>query len=464
MNKILVADDDIDICTLLKKFLNKNGYDVAAVHSGRKLIAALKEDKFDLLLCDFRLGDMDGLQIMSEVNALSADMPVIIITGYSDIKTAVNVIKAGAVDYITKPLYPEEILLTVKKAFEAPLNGSANQQAPLSVRKREIGGANKKFKFVVGQSNEAKEMYKQIDLVAPTNYSVIVYGESGAGKEAVAQAIHERSLRSDRPFVAMDCGAISKELAGSELFGHEKGSFTGAINFKIGHFEMANGGTLFLDEVSNLSYEVQTALLRVVQERKVKRIGGVKEIDLDVRIIVASNENLTEAFRKGKFREDLYHRFNEFTLHVPPLRNRNTDILYFADHFLVYANQELNKSIKGFSDDVKEIFMNYSWPGNLREMKNVIKRSALLTNGGIIESKALPFEIVHNVDFRVSEDKIEKPKSEGSYSNLKDAALEAEYETILNVLKQVKFNKTKAAKLLNIDRKTLYNKMRHFNL
>jgi two-component system response regulator HydG len=320
---------------------------------------------------------------------------------------------------------------------------------------------------MIGNSSQSKALYKQVDLVAPTNYSVIIYGESGSGKEAIAQSIHMRSPRRDMPFVAMDCGAISKDLAGSELFGHEKGSFTGALGTKIGHFELANGGTLFLDEVSNLPYETQALLLRVIQERRMKRIGGVKEIMLDVRLIAASNENLSDSYRKGKFREDLFHRFNEFSINVPPLRERHDDIMAFAQFFLDKTNKELGKNITGFSDDVVEYFIDYPWYGNLREMKNVIKRAALLTQGDIVEAKAVPVEISNHSKFTFPESRIHvdgdgQPKDLSP--NLKAAAHEAEHEMILKILKQVNFNKSKAAKLLNIDRKTLYNKMKTYNL
>jgi two-component system response regulator HydG len=314
--------------------------------------------------------------------------------------------------------------------------------------------------YIIGESKEAKELFRQIDLVAPTNYSVIIYGESGSGKEAVARSIHIKSKRKDKPFVALDCGAISRELAGSELFGHEKGSFTGALAQKIGHFELANGGTLFLDEVANLPFDVQTSLLRVVQEQRMKRIGGLQEMQLDVRILVASNENLLESHRKGKFREDLYHRFNEFSINVPALRERQDDLMIFADHFLQTANRELNKNIQKFDDDVVKCFRRYYWPGNIREMKNVIKRAALLCDEDIIQSKYLPVEISNP-------DKFMQPENgllHSSGTDLKSAAQEAEYETIVKVLKQVNYNKSKAAKLLNIDRKTLYNKMKAYNL
>jgi two-component system response regulator HydG len=268
------------------------------------------------------------------------------------------------------------------------------------------------------------------------------------------------------PFVALDCGAISNELAGSELFGHEKGSFTGAIASKVGHFEMANGGTLFLDEVYNLPYDVQTAMLRVLQEKKARRIGGNKEIPLDVRIIVASNENLMEAHRKGKFREDLFHRFNEFNLDVASLRNRQKDIMIFAEHFLKIVNKELDKTITGFSPEVVDCFMKYSWPGNIRELKNVVKRAALLSEGETIQVHTLPVEISNPNKFTFNDNSSsgENKNPKAQTGSLKNAAQEAEYETILRALRQVNFNKSKAAKILNIDRKTLYNKMKSFNL
>lgn len=472
MKRILIIEDDVDVSMLLKRFLSKHNFEVSTAHSGNKGLSMFDDEQPDLVLCDFRLGDLDGMEVLSRIKERNYTIPVIIITGYSDIKTAVKVIKQGAFDYITKPLFPDEILLTIKRALESKDNKSSassndnDSSTPdeAAMRKRLIVPANSS-EILIGTGAQSKALYKQIELVAPTNYSVIIYGESGSGKEAIAQLIHSRSLRKDMPFVAMDCGAISKELAGSELFGHEKGSFTGALGTKIGHFELANGGTIFLDEVGNLGYETQALLLRVIQERKMKRIGGTKEILLDVRIIVASNENLADAYRRGKFREDLFHRFNEFSIHVPPLRERKDDILLFAKFFLEKSNAELNKSIHDFEPDVIRYFLDYPWYGNLREMKNVIKRAALLTEGNMIEAKALPLEISNHSklifpESKTAEDLIPKDHT----PNLKAAAHEAEYEMILKVLKQVNFNKSKAAKLLNIDRKTLYNKMRAFDL
>jgi two-component system, NtrC family, response regulator HydG len=492
MQRILVIDDDTDICLLLRRFLTKNNYEVAIAHDGNSGLNLLQEFRPDLVMTDFRLGDMDGGTILSKIKEKFPSIPVLIITGYSDIKIAVNVMKLGAYDYITKPLFPDEILLTIKKALESTETEMGSMQASIEGNngKENTQEGRKKItkapRYIFGEGEESNYLLKQIKLVAPTNYSVLIYGESGSGKESVAQEIHLHSKRANQPFIAMDCGAISKDLAGSELFGHEKGAFTGALNQKIGHFELANGGTIFLDEVANLPYEVQVLLLRVVQERTMKRIGGTKEIPLDVRILVASNEKLIETSKKGKFREDLYHRFNEFSIDVPPLRDRKDDIMTFAQFFLDQTNAELGKKVKGFSTDVIENFMTYAWYGNLREMKNVIKRATLLTDGDWIESKTLPFEISNYSKLLFNDSTQYAPQvqtiqqfsqpvsipmvsvsdvsSNTAKPTLKSAAVEAEHDMILKILKEVNFNKSKAARMLGIDRKTLYNKMRIFDL
>ncbi|MBC8987180.1 sigma-54-dependent Fis family transcriptional regulator [Pedobacter sp. N36a] len=464
MRKILIVDDEINIGLLLSKFLTRNSFSVSTATSGVSAMEYLAKESYDLVLCDYRLEDTDGKEMLIKIKESYPGTGVIIITGYSDIKLAVELIKLGAYDYITKPLYPDEILNTINKAIDTQTALNDNRlEIPAEMPKQK--GQKQTYShaenFVIGASGASKELQRQIHLVAPTTYSVILTGESGTGKESVAMAIHLNSPRKDLPFVAMDCGSLTKELAGSEFFGHEKGSFTGALYTKIGHFEMANGGTLFLDEVGNLSYEIQAALLRTVQERKIKRIGSTKEIELDVRIIVATNENLADAIQKGKFREDLYHRFNEFSLSLPPLRQRGNDIMVFAHTFLKGANEELNRKIHGFSPEVEECFMTYNWPGNVRELKNVVRRASLLTETQEIQLKALPLEISTYAKASAMETSIartEKPR------DLKNAALEAEYEAILKVLREVNFNKTKAAKILNIDRKTLYNKMRAINL
>lgn len=477
MQKILVVDDDNDMCLLLTRFLSRNGYSVATASSGHMAIEWMKKNKPDLVLCDFRLDDMNGAELLIKIKEAHQEAAVIIITGYSDVKDAVEVMKLGAYDYVTKPLFPDEILLTIKKAlsdenkdkyvYKQPATAAA---APAQANGKPKIGNN--GQYIAGDSPEFAAILKQIDLVAPTNFSVIIYGESGSGKEAIAQQIHQKSKRGDKPFVAIDCGALSKELAGSELFGHEKGAFTGALNQKIGSLEIANEGTVFLDEIGNLSYDIQVSLLRVVQERKIRRVGSNKDIEINVRFIIASNERLWDAVRAGKFREDLYHRFNEFSIEVPSLRERKQDIMTFSRHFLRLTNAELGKDVKGFTKEVEDILNNYVWFGNLRELKNVIKRATLLTDGEYVEVKSLPFEISNYYKLQFENPiPAAAPKSESapqslatpSYENkLKSANLDAEYEVILDALKQANFNKSKAAKLLNIDRKTLYNKMRQF--
>lgn len=461
MKRILIIDDDMDICQLLSRFLQRKGFETDSAFSGNKGIAKFREQKFDLVLCDFRLGDKEGREVLKEIKGINPLTAVIIITGYSDIKTAVEVIKHGAFDYITKPLIPEEVLSVINKALAEPLTtSSVNKSLGITINK---SGMMNNCEYLVGQDAATREVYKQIELVAPTNYSVILYGESGTGKEVIANTIHQSSERKDQPFIALDCGTLSKELSGSELFGHVKGSFTGALGDKIGHFEMANGGTLFLDEVANLSSDIQASLLRIIQERKFKRVGGTKETDVDVRIIVASNENLQDAYRRGKFREDLYHRFNEFSINIPPLRSRKNDIPLFADFFMKQSCRELNKTLDGFEQEVMDLFINYPWPGNLREFKNVIRRASLLTASGKINTETLPWEIT-NAGNILNSERIQPYNTlsinKQADPDLKNAASQAEYDTIMTVLKQVRFNKTRAAEILKIDRKTLYNKLR----
>jgi two-component system, NtrC family, response regulator HydG len=490
MEKILIIDDDKDLCFVLKRFLSKHGFEVLEATTGKLALEILESVEPDLILCDFRLEDMSGSSILKKIKEKNPSVPVIIITGYSNIKTAVEVMKLGAMDYVTKPLLPDEILLTIRKALsnrttDDKLPGSAEnnghavetdgpikEQDKLALinakRAPESGG------YIFGDSSDFKNILNQIDLVGPTNYSIIIYGESGSGKEVIAQEIHKRSKRAHKPFIAIDCGTLSRELAGSELFGHEKGSFTGAIGQKIGSFELANGGTIFLDEIGNLPYDVQVQLLRVTQERKMRRVGGTKDIDLDVRIIVASNRKLWDACKSGHFREDLYHRFNEFQISVPPLRERVNDIMVFANHFLTQTNRELNKNVKRFSPEVEDVFKKYVWHGNLRELKNVVKRATLLSDSSVIDIKSIPFELVNYRKLQFENSPEASPvtavRETSSVSSqpavrepgLKSVSIDAEYEWILETLKKVDFNKSKAAKLLKIDRKTLYNKIKQY--
>ncbi len=479
MKKILVIDDDRDICLLLNRFLSRRGYEVVEMYTGKKALAWLDGNQPNLVMCDYRLGDMDAMEMLTSIKNKYPDMPVIIITGYSDMRTAVKVMKMGAYDYITKPLLPDEIIHTIQQAIDHVDSGTTNpvpkSKGTVAEKPAPEAGITYSGKYVFGDTDAFRKILKQVALVAPTSYSVIIYGETGSGKESIAQEIHKRSRRSSKTFIAIDCGALSKELAASELFGHEKGSFTGAVNQKIGCFELANGGTIFLDEVSNLPYDVQVSLLRVVQERKMRRVGGTKDIELDVRILIASNEPLWNATRSGKFREDLYHRFNEFSIEIPPLRDRREDIMLLAAHFLQSTNEELGKQVKGFDPDVEEIFKKYVWFGNLRELKNVIKRATLLTEGEFIEARTLPFEISNYSKLQFADQPgaaFGSPASSGtaenkngngkinlSESSLKEASIDAEYEMILQALKESNYNKSKAAQLLKIDRKTLYNKM-----
>lgn len=487
MEKILIIDDDKDLCFVLKRFLSKHGFEVIEATSGKAALEILENVEPDLILCDFRLEDMSGSSILKKIKEKNPSVPVIIITGYSNIKTAVEVMKLGAMDYVTKPLLPDEILLTIRKALSKSADEKAGASGtPMSESSEEDSMGSKEDKaanakryadpgtHIFGDSADFKNILNQIDLVAPTNYSIIIYGESGSGKEVIAQEIHKRSKRSLKPFIAIDCGTLSRELAGSELFGHEKGSFTGAIGQKNGSFELANGGTIFLDEISNLPYDVQVTLLRVVQERKMRRVGGIKDIDLDVRIIVASNKKLWDAARTGHFREDLYHRFNEFQINVPPLRERVNDIMVFANHFLTQTNRELGKNVKRFSPEVEDVFRKYVWHGNLRELKNVVKRATLMADSSVIDIKSIPFELVNyrKLQFENTGEQVpvtanrETPASGQPAAmrepGLKSVSIDAEYEWILETLKKVDFNKSKAAKLLKIDRKTLYNKIKQY--
>jgi len=449
MHKVLVVDNDTNRSLVMKRFLSKNNYDVSCTENGQTTIEWMKKNKPDLVLCDLKLADMSGIQLMGKIKETCPEAIVIIITGHSNVKDAVEALKSGAYDYVTKPLFPEEILITIKKALTKTSKESLVAIQPQSNSKK-ITKSNSVYnnQYITGSSLEFAEIIRQTDLVAPTNFSVIIYGESGCGKEAIAQQIHQKSKRSDKPFIAIDCGALSKELSGSELFGHEKGAFTGAINQKIGSLELANEGTIFLDEIGNLSYEIQVSLLRAVQERKIKRIGGTKDIDINVRIIIASNINLRDASIAGKFREDLYHRFNEFSIVVPSLKERKQDIILFAQHFLKHTNEELGKDIKGFTKEVEYLLTNYTWYGNIRELKNVIRRATLLTDGNLVTSKSLPFEIANFAKQQNEYSAIEKINVKSgtivSYElKTKKTNLHAEYDMVPVGLKQQDFNRVK---------------------
>jgi len=448
MSKILLIEDDISFCKLLEKFLIKKTYDVSIAFSAEEARQAMKKESFDLILTDLRLPDSDGIGLMSEFKISNPEIPVVLMTGYSDVNTAVKAIKNGAADYISKPFNPDEVLLVITNA----LKNSEAEEMPVKEKKLIKKTASTENEFVKGISVASRKLLDHIQLVSPTDMSVLIIGESGTGKEIIAKSIHQQSTRKNNNFIAVDCGAIPKELAASEFFGHLKGSFTGAISDKMGYFEAANGGTLFLDEIGNLSYENQIQLLRALQERKIKPVGSNKEINVDIRIITATNEDLREAVKNGDFREDLYHRINEFSILSPSLKEREEDLMVFADYFLEKANQQLNKEIIGFSPEVVAIFQNYNWPGNLRELQNCVKRATLLSRGDYIESDVLPAEF-----FQVQ-------KTNQQNSNETFSLSENEKETIIHALSRTQNNKSEAAKLLKITRKTLYNKLKQYNI
>lgn len=435
---ILIIDDDPYIINLLEKYFQREGYNVLTSFKGKPALKLLHKEPVDVVLCDIRLPDINGTELLPYIRQASPDTAVVMMTAYAEIRAAVESIKAGAFDYVTKPIYPEEISNIIERAIQRKTGNQAKTDGI----------------FITGESGIMLQLIEQAKLVAPTDMSVLIQGETGSGKEYIARLIHKNSARKNKKFMAIDCGAIPRELAASELFGHVKGSFTGAISDKAGYFEQANGGTIFLDEIGNLSYETQVKLLRAIQQQVITRVGDSKTIDVDVRIISASNSDLLEASGEGHFREDLYHRINEFKLKLPPLRERGDDILIFARYFLEEANRELHKKVKSFDQEVVAAFRNYPWYGNLRELRNVIKRSVLLTRSEVAAINSLPEELTGKPD--TGSDFMEKTST---IPDLKTAALEAEKLVLEKALQKANYNKSLAAKLLNIDRKTLYNKL-----
>ena len=442
MEKILVIEDDLTFSQLLEGFLKKNGYSTDVKHDVKSGIKALEGTKYDLLLLDYRLPDGTGIEVLTASREKSLDIPVIIMTSFNDVRTAVNAMRCGAFDYITKPVNPEELLMVIKEALKRKTESKLPDKHPSSTG------------FISGSSSGAEKLNEYIELVAPTDMSVVIQGESGTGKEYFARVIHQKSKRADKPFIALDCGVLSKELAVSELFGHAKGAFTGAITDKKGKFEAANGGTVFLDEIGNLDYEVQVNLLRALQERVILPLGSNRPVPVDVRIISATHDDLLESVSQGKFREDLYHRINEFKIQLPALRNRGDDFELFTKHFIELANKELGRNVTRLSPEVVSVFKRYDWPGNLRELKNVIKRMVLLSKTEEAGSEALPDEMMFSIN--------QQPKPTGT--DLKAINETNEKNLIIDTLEKVKYNKSMAAKLLNIDRKTLYSKLEKYKI
>ena len=448
MKKVLIIDDDTFMCDLLVNHLKQHGFDVKGTYTGRSGIKMVEENDFDIVLCDFRLPNTDGFEVLQKIKSKKPLLPVIIMTAYAEVKMAVKLIKSGAFDYVTKPVQPEEIIKLINKA----LNAKDEKEDSVSFRNN----------FITGNSKAIQHVMQHVKVVAPTGVTVLIEGETGSGKEFIAKAIHYASERRDKPFVAVDCGAIPKDLANSELFGHIKGAFTGAINNKVGYFEQAKGGTLFLDEVGNLPYENQVKLLRALQERFINKVGDNKVIKVDVRIITASNEDLKKLVEINEFREDLYHRLNGFKLHLPPLRERGDDILEYARFFIEKANASFNKTVKDIDQDAKNLFYSYKWFGNLRELQNVINRAVLLTPSEVITADVLPDEIrFNNLTTGAGNN---NSTGHDDVTELKEATLITEREVITNALMEANYNKSKAAKILKIDRKTLYNKIKQYEI
>lgn len=440
MAKILIVEDDTTFSQLLEGFLRKHGHEIATAKNIKSALKLISENTFDLLLLDYRLPDGTGMDVLEKARENGRDVPVIIMTSFNDVRTAVKAMQSGAFDYITKPVNPEELLMIMGDAM-------GDKKADVAIE------ANPEF--VKGSSQQSDKLFEHIDVVAPTDMAILIQGESGTGKEYVARAIHRQSKRAAKPFVAIDCGALSKDLAASELFGHVKGAFTGAIADKKGVFEWADGGTLFLDEVGNLSYDVQVKLLRSLQEKVIQPLGSNKQVPVNVRIITATNDDLVNSVGEGGFRQDLYHRINEFKIQLTPLRARGGDIDIFIKHFIKLANAELGRNVTGLAPDAKTILHKYDWPGNLRELKNVIKRMVLLSPSEIAGADTLPDEMLFSVSNNIPQNRESDLKAQNEIN---------EKQLIQKTLVQVKYNKSKAAKLLNIDRKTLYSKIERYGL
>lgn len=471
---ILIVEDDRNFGTMLLKWFERNGYSATLCNGMMSAQKVLSNSKmFDIILSDLRLTDGDGIMLLSWLKEMQIATPVIIMTGYGEVQTAVSAIKLGAFDYLEKPINPSILTKKIQSVFQKNI---IPEQAFISSKIKKIESSNNyrdNTKIVEGYSELYRRMYSYVDLVAPTQMGVMIIGESGTGKEHVAHMIHNRSSRAKGPFIAVDCGSLSTELAPSELFGHKKGSFTSAIDDKNGFFWEANGGTLFLDEVGNLPYGVQTQMLRSLQEKKIRPIGTSNDIEVDVRIITATNENLEQAIAQGKFREDLYHRLNEFMIKVPALRDCTDDISLYAQHFIEEANNELGKDVKYISPEALSRFENYNWPGNLRELRNVVRRSVLFTAGDTITVGSLPnFSNIYsessNYDSQFYGLKSIPTSVDNVNNNTSNHALynnpEDEKDRILKALHKSNGNKTRAAKLLKIDRKTLYNKIHLYNI
>ena len=446
---LLIVEDDIAFGTMLQTWLRKKGFEVDKATSVGAAVKLLTDNTdTDLVLSDLRLPDHDGLRLLAWMRERGLNAPFIVMTNYAEVQNAVLAMKSGAADYIAKPVQPDILLQKINDAITGRGGALASDKAEKATGRGGALASDKKAKsprYIEGRSEASRQLYSYVELVAPTPMSVLILGASGTGKEYVARRIHELSQRSNKPFFALDCGAIPRDVAASEFFGHKKGAFTGADSDKRGAFEMANGGTLFLDEVGNLSYDVQVQLLRALQERRIRPVGGGEEIPIDIRLVCATNENLAEAVADGRFREDLYHRINEFTIYMPKLAERGSDLFLFADLFIRHANEELDRSVEGFDSSATEMLATHSWPGNLRELNNVIKRAVLLTRGNKITTAELQQAMPPTATVAPAITALHDEDDERS--------------RIIAALRQTGGNKARAARLLGIDRKTIYNKI-----
>ena len=455
MTRILIVEDDIAFGTMMQTWLKKKGFDVDKATSVGAAVRLIEEKPaYNLVLSDLRLPDRDGLELLAWMHKNSMPIPFIVMTNYAEVQNAVLAMKSGAADYIAKPIQPDILLSKIKDALQnnntstpQPNNSNNNKTTKQPNNSNHTTTTpqplNPSPRYIEGKSDASRQLYSYVSLVAPTPMSVLILGASGTGKEYVARRIHEQSQRAGKPFVALDCGAIPRDVAASEFFGHKKGAFTGADTDKRGAFEAANGGTLFLDEVGNLSYDVQVQLLRALQERRIRPLGGTEERPIDIRLVAATNENLEQAVAEGRFREDLYHRLSEFTIYMPQLSERGTDLYLFADLFVRLANEELSRHVEGFDARAAEKLASYSWPGNLRELNNVVKRAVLMARGSYITQEELAADM--------------GPVRQEPIPAIHDA--DTERQRILDAVKLCGGNKSKAARMLGIDRKTLYNKL-----
>jgi len=444
---ILIIDDEESIRDSCSQVLQKEGYRVVAAKDGAEGLNAFKNQFFHLVLLDLKLPGLNGLQLLAELKKENPDTPVIMITGYASVESAVETMKLGAFDYMTKPFSPKELRVHVRKALQ-------NRDLILeNIYLRQELKARSQFDMVVGESMPMAKVLEIVKNVSPTESTVLITGESGTGKELLAHEIHKHSLRYENPFVVVDCGALVESLFESELFGHVKGSFTGAHETKHGRFEVASGGTIFLDEISNISLNIQAKLLRAIQEREVTRVGSSRPIKVDVRIIAATNQHLADAVRKGEFREDLFYRLSVVPIHLPALRERKEDIPELVNHFLKKYNKKAKKNILEVSQKVLRVLMNYDWPGNIRELENTIERAIVLSKGDRIDLDSLMY-------YGISSGPSLSASDGKNLRTLED--MEKEY--IRNVLQSQHGNKSKTAEILGIDRKTLHSKIKKYGL